>query len=94
MSGNSVLPSVLAPVSDLLKNARRATGTLPVAVELALEQHEEIADAIEARGSARARRAMSTHIESGVWALGQLKDGAGIRQVAVGDRDYRGQPES
>jgi len=33
-----------------------------VAVELALEQHEEIADAIEARASTRARRAMTTHI--------------------------------
>ena len=49
----------------------------PVAVELALAQHEEIADAIEARASARARRAMTTHIESGIWALGQLKDHAG-----------------
>ena len=76
-SGNSVLPSVLAPVSDLLNNARRVTGTLPVAVELALEQHEEIAGAIEARASVRARRAMTTHIESGIWALGQLKDRAG-----------------
>jgi GntR family transcriptional regulator, transcriptional repressor for pyruvate dehydrogenase complex len=77
-SGNSMLPSVLAPVSDLLKNSRRATGTLPAAVELALEQHEEIAAAIEARASARARRAMTTHIESGIWALGQLKDRAGF----------------
>lgn len=72
-SRNSVLPRVLAPVSDLLKNSRRATGTLPAAVELALDQHEEIAAAIEARASARARRAMTTHIESGMWALGELK---------------------
>jgi hypothetical protein len=49
-----------------------------VAIELALKQHEDIADAIEARASARARRAMTTHIESGIWALGQLKDRAGF----------------
>lgn len=73
-SGNAVLPKVLAPVSDLLHNARQATGTVPAAVELALRQHEEIAAAIEARASRRARRAMATHIESGIWALSQLKD--------------------
>jgi GntR family transcriptional repressor for pyruvate dehydrogenase complex len=73
-SGNAVLAKVLAPVSDLLNNARRATGTLPAAVEIALGQHDEIAEAIEARAATRARRAMTRHIESGIWAVSQLKD--------------------
>ena len=73
-SGNAVLAKVLAPVSDLLNNARRATGTLPAAVEIALGQHDEIADAIEARAATRARRAMTQHIQSGIWAVNQLKD--------------------
>jgi DNA-binding FadR family transcriptional regulator len=73
-SGNAVLAKVLAPVSDLLNNARRATGTLPAAVEIALGQHDEIADAIEARAATRARRAMTRHIESGIWAVDQLRD--------------------
>ena len=73
-SGNAVLAKVLAPVSDLLNSARQATGTLPAAVEIALGQHDEIADAIEARAATRARRAMTRHIESGIWAVNQLKD--------------------
>jgi GntR family transcriptional repressor for pyruvate dehydrogenase complex len=73
-SGNTMLGKVLAPVSDLLSNARRATGTLPAAVELALEQHDKIAAAIEARASKRARRAMTIHIESGIWAISQLQE--------------------
>jgi DNA-binding FadR family transcriptional regulator len=73
-SGNAVLAKVMAPVSDLLNNARRATGTLPAAVEIALGQHDEIAYAIEARAATRARRAMTQHIESGIWAVNQLKD--------------------
>jgi DNA-binding FadR family transcriptional regulator len=73
-SGNAMLAKVLAPVTDLLSNARQATGTLPAAVELALDQHDKIAAAIEARASKRARRAMITHIESGIWALTQLRE--------------------
>jgi GntR family transcriptional regulator, transcriptional repressor for pyruvate dehydrogenase complex len=72
--GNTMVAKVLAPVSDLLSNARRATGTLPAAVALALDQHDEIAAAIEARARKRARRAMTTHIESGIWALNQLRE--------------------
>lgn len=71
--GNSMVARVLAPVSELLRNTRQVTGTLPAAVELALEQHDEIAAAIEARASTRARRAMTAHIESGIWALNQLR---------------------
>ena len=37
-------------------------------------QHDEIAAAIDARASKRARRAMTAHIESGVWALKQLRE--------------------
>ena len=72
--GNSMVAKVLAPVSDLLSNARQITGTLPAAVELALIQHDEIARAIEARASKRAHRAMTTHIQSGIWALNQLRE--------------------
>jgi GntR family transcriptional regulator, transcriptional repressor for pyruvate dehydrogenase complex len=72
--GNAMVARVLAPVSDLLSNARRATGTLPAAVKLALDQHDEIAAAIEARASKRACRAMTTHIKSGIWALSQLRE--------------------
>ncbi len=71
-SGNAVLAKVLAPVSDLLNNARQATGTFLAAVEMALDQHDEIADAIETRAVIRARRAMTRHIESGIWAVNQL----------------------
>ncbi|KAA1421809.1 FadR family transcriptional regulator [Nocardioides humilatus] len=73
-SGNGVMARILAPVSDLLAAARQATGTLPVAVERALHEHEAIAAAIEARSSRRAKAAMATHIESAIWAIGQLKD--------------------
>ena len=73
-SGNAMLAKVLAPVAELLSNARQATGTLPAAVELALNQHDEIAAAIKSRASKRARRAMSAHIESGIWALTQLRE--------------------
>ncbi len=72
--GNTMLAKVLAPVADLLSNAREATGTLTAAVELALEEHDIIFAAIEARARTRARRAMTTHIESGIWALSQLKE--------------------
>jgi DNA-binding FadR family transcriptional regulator len=33
-----------------------------------------IAAAIDARASKRARRAMTTHIESGIWAISQLQE--------------------
>jgi GntR family transcriptional repressor for pyruvate dehydrogenase complex len=71
-SGNSVLPRLLSPVSDLLASSRQATGTIPAAVERALHEHEEIAAAIEAGSPRRARRAMKTHIESAIWALDQV----------------------
>ncbi len=71
-SGNAVLARVLAPMSDLLAVARKATGTVPAAVERALHEHEAIAAAIEARASRRAHDAMTTHIESAIWAIGQL----------------------
>jgi GntR family transcriptional regulator, transcriptional repressor for pyruvate dehydrogenase complex len=66
-SGNAMLAKVLAPVTELLSNARQATGTLPAAVELALGQHDEIAAAIEAR-------AMTIHIEAGIRAVTQLRE--------------------
>lgn len=72
-SGNSVLARVLSPMSDMLAVARKATGTIPVAVERALHEHEAIAAAIEARASRRAHDAMTTHIESAIWAISQLK---------------------
>ena len=68
-SGNATLANVLAPVADLLSNPRHATGTLPAAVEIAPDEHNDIAAAIEERARKRARRAMSTHIQSGLWAL-------------------------
>jgi len=73
-SGNSVLARILAPMSDLLQHTRRATGTIPAAVELALHQHDEIAIAIEDRSSKRAQRAMTAHMESALWAIGQITD--------------------
>ena len=73
-SGNSMLARILSPMGDVLAEARRATGTVPAAVELALHEHEAIAEAIEARASGRARKAMSTHIKSGIWAIGVLKE--------------------
>ena len=85
-SGNAVLAKVLAPVSDLLNNARRATGTLPAAVDIALGQHDEIADAIEARAATRARRAMTRHIESGIWAVNQLTRRRAGQRLTAGQR--------
>jgi DNA-binding FadR family transcriptional regulator len=84
-SGNSVLARVLAPVSDLLANARKATAQIPSAVERAFTEHEEIAAAIAAGSPGRARRAMRTHIESGLWALDQVPEarpGQGMRHEA------------
>lgn len=75
-SGNSTLARILSPMADVLAEARRATGTLPEAVEKALHEHEEIAAAIEARASRKAQTAMTTHIKSGIWAIGVLKERA------------------
>lgn len=72
-SGNSVLVRMLAPMSELLSNARRATGTVPAAAEIALHEHEAIAAAIEAGSRRHARSAMTKHIQSAIWALGQLR---------------------
>jgi DNA-binding FadR family transcriptional regulator len=78
-SGNSMLAQILSPMADMIAEARRATGTLPDAVEMALREHEEIAAAIEAGSSRKAQSAMAAHIRSGIWAIGELKrraDGA------------------
>ncbi|MBN9609904.1 MAG: FadR family transcriptional regulator [Actinobacteria bacterium] len=72
-SGNSVLARILTPMADLLANARRATGAIPAAADRALYEHHAIAEAIEARSTARARSTMKTHIKSAIWALGQLE---------------------
>lgn len=72
-SGNSVLARILAPMSDLLVHARQATGAIPAAAERALHEHQAIADAIEARSVRNARSAMTTHIQSAIWALEQLE---------------------
>ncbi|WP_198663930.1 FadR/GntR family transcriptional regulator [Jiangella endophytica] len=68
-SGNPVLARLLAPMSDLLGHARKATGTLREAAERALHEHEQIAVAIEERSARRARSAMEQHIRSAIWAL-------------------------
>lgn len=73
-SGNPVLARMLAPMSNLLSSARKATGTVPAAAERALHEHEEIAGAIEDRSIRRARTAMTTHIRSAIWALEQARD--------------------
>jgi DNA-binding FadR family transcriptional regulator len=73
-SGNSVLARILAPMSDLLRHARKATNSLPAAVELALQQHDDIAIAIEEGSPARASRAMTAHMQSAIWAISQLDD--------------------
>ncbi len=67
-----MLARILAPMSDLLRNARRATGTIPAAVELALHQHDEIAIAIEDGSSKRAQRAMTAHMQSAIWAISHV----------------------
>jgi DNA-binding FadR family transcriptional regulator len=72
-SGNRTLAAILSPMADVLTEARRATGTIPEAVELALHEHTAIAAAIEAQTSGKAQTAMATHIESGIWAIGLLK---------------------
>lgn len=72
-SGNAVLARILSPMSDVLRNARRATNAIPAAVQLAYEQHEEIATAIERRDGEQARRAMTAHIEAAIWAIGEVQ---------------------
>ena len=71
-SGNSVLARILAPMSDLLRHARRATGTIPAAVELALHQHDEIAD--RHRGRVQHARAAGHDRPHGVRPLGHRPD--------------------
>jgi DNA-binding FadR family transcriptional regulator len=73
-SGNPVLARMLAPMSDLLSSARKATGTLPEAAERALREHEAIATAIEEGSARRARSAMETHIRSAIWALERARE--------------------
>jgi GntR family transcriptional repressor for pyruvate dehydrogenase complex len=82
-SGNTVLTHILAPMSDVLRHARQATGTFPDAVELALRQHEEIATAIEDRSSRDARRAMTTHMRSAIWAIGQVAAAVPLPRVGT-----------
>ena len=69
-SGNSVLPRILAPMADLLVGARQATATIPAAIERALNEHQDIANAVIDGNARRARSAMKTHIQSAIWALG------------------------
>jgi DNA-binding FadR family transcriptional regulator len=71
-SGNAVLARLLAPVSDLLMHARMAAAKIPAAVEIGLHEHDDIAAAIEARASKRARRAMTTHIQSATSIIGAI----------------------
>jgi len=82
-SGNSVLPRILAPVADLLLRARQATETIHEAIELALHQHQEIADAIADGDAERSQAAMTQHIQSAIWALTQLPDASPAGPEAV-----------
>jgi GntR family transcriptional repressor for pyruvate dehydrogenase complex len=79
-SGNSVLPRILAPLADLLLRARQATATIPAVTKIALHEHQAIADAIADGDAARARSAMTTHIESAIWALSQLPDTNSVKR--------------
>jgi GntR family transcriptional regulator, transcriptional repressor for pyruvate dehydrogenase complex len=73
-SRNAVLARILTPISDLLGRARKTTGAIPAAVELAPQQYDEIAAAIEARAHRRAQLAMTAHIEAAIWAIGQVPE--------------------
>jgi GntR family transcriptional repressor for pyruvate dehydrogenase complex len=73
-SGNPVLATLLSPLSELLAAARKVTGGIPAARDRALLEHREIAQAIADADAARASEAMTKHIQSGLWALKQLRE--------------------
>lgn len=67
-TGNPVLLIVLSSVSELLKESRRLTFSVPGEMPKARQWHKAIFEAIEARDPDAAREAMATHIQ-------QVRDG-------------------
>jgi DNA-binding FadR family transcriptional regulator len=63
-TGNDVLVSLLDSISDLLREMRRASLSLPVLLENTVVGHREILAAIESGNSADARLAMFSHLAS------------------------------
>jgi GntR family transcriptional repressor for pyruvate dehydrogenase complex len=63
-TGNDVLVSLLDSISDLLREMRRASLSLPVLLENTVVGHREILAAVECGNSAEARQAMFSHLAS------------------------------
>jgi DNA-binding FadR family transcriptional regulator len=68
-SHNSVYATILDAVTGLIANARRLTERVPWAVERAIEEHEQIFEAIRSHDAAAAAEAMRRHMDSAIEAI-------------------------
>lgn len=68
-SRNSVYETILGAVTGLIANARRLSERVPWAVERAVAEHTQIAEAINAHDPDAAARLMRRHIESAIEAI-------------------------
>jgi GntR family transcriptional repressor for pyruvate dehydrogenase complex len=58
---NEVLPILLSPLAELLRESRRVTSEPPGSAELSLQGHREILEAVNNRDKEEAREAMRQH---------------------------------
>jgi len=58
---NEVLPVLLSPLAELLRESRRVTSEPPGSTELSLQGHREILEAVKNRDKEQAREAMREH---------------------------------
>jgi DNA-binding FadR family transcriptional regulator len=76
---NPLFLTILDATHDLLARAREQTDKVPGAVQRALEEHERVVCAIEARDSNSARAEMHRHIQSAMWALETARSMSEVR---------------
>ena len=70
---NAVFHEVLQSLQGILSEVRRQTQSVPRAADIAVREHRVILDAIERGDVDGARSAMTQHIGSAKWALGEAR---------------------
>jgi len=69
---NEVLPILLNPLAELLRENRRVIGELPEMIELSLRDHQAILEALKNKDKEQAREAMRRHLQAVKKALVRL----------------------
>lgn len=70
---NVIMSRVLDTLAGLLAAVRSETDKVPGATERAMREHTAIHQAIARRDPSAARDAMSTHIQSAIWAISEAR---------------------